>query len=120
MNNRISFFNLDNERTLFHISILLLSSLIAVLLICHYRRLFGVIEGYAPYEFTFNMLFFLPSLLIIFIGTLITTLKVKSKWIYYENNRLKWFTMTFLTPIILFLTFIIIRFSILFLSSPYS
>lgn len=120
MKGIISFLNLDNERKLLNISIFLLFALISILLISYYRRFFGVIEGYVPYEFAFNMLFFLPSILFIIVVTFITTLKVKTKWRHYKNVRWKWMTISFLPPVVLFLSYAIIRFFILLMLSTYN
>ena len=120
MKGIISFLSLDSERKLLNISIFLFFALISILLISYYRRFFGVIEGYAPYEFAFNMLFFIPSILFIMIMTLVITLKVKSKWRYYKNTSWKWITISFLSPVILFLSYAILRFFILLISSSYN
>lgn len=104
-----SFLNLESERKTFNISLILLVTFIGLQIISYYRTLFGVVKGYAPYEFSFNILFFLPMLLLISLGVLIISLKVMTKWKIYENRKLKWFTLIFIAPVILFWIFFFFR-----------
>ena len=82
-----SFLNFESERKIFNISLILLIAFIGLQIISYYRTLFGVIKGYAPYEFSFNVLFFLPMLLLITLGVLIIILKIMNKWKIYENKK---------------------------------
>jgi hypothetical protein len=115
-----SLLNLESERKIFNISLIVLLTFIGLHIISYYRSIFGVIEGYAPYEFGFNILFFLPGLLFITILALIVSLKVKSKWSNYKNKKLKWFTLVVISPIILFWIYSFLRIILILVSNPYN
>ncbi|KFC19944.1 hypothetical protein [Chryseobacterium sp. FH1] len=117
MKNKFSFLNFESERNLFNISVFLAVTFILLHIISYNRESFGVIKGYAPYEFGFNMLFFLPTLLFVSIGTLVIGLKIKAKWHTYKDVKLKWYTIILISPTILFLSFIFLRILLLVVTS---
>jgi hypothetical protein len=104
---------ISKEKWTFGIAAVAFTAFVHVMMINIFREeLFGIVPGYAPHNFAFNMTFFLPAnflILVLSVGMLIRTLKNWSAW---KNKKTK-IAILFLTlPISLLWTWQIIRLAI--------
>ena len=75
---------------------------IFTLLINYYREpLFGIKEGYAPLNFSFNFLFFLPAMSISLILGLASLGRILKHWKTWSDLNKKLICMGFSTPVII-------------------
>jgi len=71
-------------------------------------ELFGIRPGYAPHNFGFNMLFFLPSTLLCLICAFYVVLRKPND----ENKRAKLYSIFIVSPILILWIWQVIRFTI--------
>jgi ABC-type Fe3+-siderophore transport system permease subunit len=77
-------------------------SLIAALALNYFRtEIFGVVKGYAPHNFSFNMVYFFPLLFSGFLTAVISALWLAMKWNARQNKNIKWLTLVLTFPAIL-------------------
>jgi len=80
--------------------------LMITLLINHFRfELLGIVPGYAPHNFGFNMLFFLPSTILSLIGALIVLFRIDK----IKIKRVNLIRVLIVLPIIALWTIQVIR-----------
>jgi len=81
-----------------------------VLVVNEFRyELFGIVPGYAPHNFSFNLSFFLPSMVLLLIGALIVVVRFKHKATTRERN----WRLVLVSPVIVFWIWQLLRLSIL-------
>jgi len=86
------------------LSILSLVSLTTALLLNYFRtELFGVVKGYAPHNFSFNITYFFPLSIISILTSLVSLIWLKNKWKHRQNKTVKWITLSMSLPAICFL-----------------
>lgn len=81
------------------ISILSILSLMAAFILNYFRsELFSVIKGYAPHNFGFNMIYFLPLIFLSLLSAFISLIWLHNQWGKRQNRKLKWLTMILSMP----------------------
>lgn len=98
------------EKINLSISILSVLSLITAFALNYFRtELFGVIKGYAPHNFGFNMIYFLPLILLSLLSAFVSLIWLGNQWKKRPNRKLKWLTMILSIPAVCCLLFGIIE-----------
>ncbi len=91
-------------------SIAIFSIFIAVLLINTFRlELFGIIPGYAPHNFGFNVMFFIPVNLFVFISCFVILTLVIINWTKWGKTKEKYISFGISTTIFSFLLIQVLR-----------
>ena len=114
----MKFFEINREKR-FMITVSNTILFVVTLLISEYRHLFGVIKGYAPYEFAFNLIFFLPIMIIVLIIAIILFSKTISERKNYNNKICFYSTLLFNVPILLFWSWLLVRMILFMLNSSF-
>ena len=73
---------------------------------------YGINRGYAPYDFAFNLMFFLPSLIIALILSLTVVGRTIKHWKTWKNLNKKLIFIGLSSPVIVLWMFMIINFII--------
>jgi len=82
--------------------------LITTLIINEFRfGLFGIMPGYAPHNFGFNMFFFLPSTIVSLVCAIIVLIRRPQ----IENKKTKLYSVLLVIPIFMLWTWQLIRMS---------
>jgi hypothetical protein len=67
----------------------------------HFRlELFGIVPGYAPHNFGFNMLFFIPANLLIILGCFIVIARTLINWNHWRKPTQRIIPLCLTLPII--------------------
>lgn len=99
-----------HQQRLFRWAILADSLLVAALLVNYFRfELFGIVPGYAPHNFSFNIVFFIPAVLISALISYFVAGKVLLNWGRLPNLRIKLVTVLMTAPIPILLLVQIVR-----------
>lgn len=86
----------------FALSIFLVGLFVFVLLINAFRKeLFGIEPGYAPHNFGFNVTFFIPSMILIMILSIIVIARVLIFWSKWTNMPMKIVSLLLTMPIVI-------------------
>jgi hypothetical protein len=80
-----------------------LSLLLAIVFNLFRTQLFGVIKGYAPHNFGFNLRIFVPLILLSLITAIISIIWVNNRWRNRKSKILKRITVILNFPAIIFL-----------------
>jgi hypothetical protein len=81
-------------------------ALITALLLNYFRtELFGVIKGYAPHNFGFNMTYFLPLIFLSLLSAFVSLVWLRNQWKNRKNGKLKWLTLILNLPAVCCLLF---------------
>jgi hypothetical protein len=76
-------------------------SLVVVLAINHFREeLFGIVPGYAPHNFSFNVSFFIPATLVILITSLISIVGTLYNWNKWRSLKYRMVPLVLTMPIV--------------------
>lgn len=78
---------------------------ILILITPEYREYFGVIKGYAPYEFAFNIGFFFPCMFILLIIAIVIFWKTVAENKKYQNKTYFTLTIVLTSPILILWAF---------------
>ncbi|KIC63890.1 hypothetical protein [Chryseobacterium taiwanense] len=89
------------EKKRLYYGILNLIFFILILITPEYREYFGVIKGYAPYEFGFNIEFFFPCMFILLIITIVIFWKTIEENKKYQNKTFFILTIAVTAPILI-------------------
>ncbi len=82
-------------------SIAIFSIFIAILLINTFRlELFGIVPGYAPHNFGFNVMFFIPVNLFVFISSFVILILVIINWTNWGKTKEKYISLGISSSII--------------------
>ncbi|WP_103072398.1 hypothetical protein [Aquimarina sediminis] len=71
--------------------------------------LLGINEGYAPHNFGFNFMFFLPAMITAFILALAVVGRTVKYWKTWTDLKKKWTLIGLSLPALGFWTFIVVR-----------
>jgi hypothetical protein len=86
----------------FALSIFIVGLFVFILLINAFRKeLFGIEPGYAPHNFGFNVTFFIPSMMLIGILSLIVIARVIIFWGKWKNMSMKIVSLLMTVPIVI-------------------
>lgn len=89
------------EKTNMVLSVVSLFSLIAALILSYYKtELFGIIKGYAPHNYSFNLTYFIPLILLSIVTAFVSLIWLRNNWKLRQNIKLKWITMLLSLPAI--------------------
>jgi hypothetical protein len=91
-----------SERNNLILSIISVLALGIALLLNYYRtEWFGVIKGYAPHNFGFNLIYFIPLLFVHYATAGISLFWLLLRWDSRFNIKIKWVTVLLIIPAIL-------------------
>lgn len=97
------------EKIYLSISILSILSLMAAFILGYFRtELFGVIKGYAPHNYGFNMICFLPLILLSLSFAFVSLIWLSNQWKNRQNRKLKWVIMILSMPAVCIFLYVII------------
>jgi hypothetical protein len=83
---------------------------VAVMTINYFREeLFGIVPGYAPHNFSFNLTFFIPANFFILICCLVVIIRTLFNWNKWSEARKRFWSLILTIPIILLWVVQIIR-----------
>lgn len=92
-----------SERNNLILAIISVLSLCIALILNFFRtEWFGVIKGYAPHNFGFNIIYFLPLIFIHFLTAGIALIWLLLKWDSRKNLIIKWITFLLIMPAVAF------------------
>lgn len=98
------------ETTNLIFSIVSVITLMIALILNYFRtELFGVVKGYAPHNFGFNMTIFMPLSLLSFLTGIVSIIWLINKWRKRQNTGLKKLTLILSIPSFGFLILIAIN-----------
>jgi hypothetical protein len=101
---------LRHQRRLFRWAIVADSLLVTALIVNYFRfELFGIVPGYAPHNFSFNITFFIPAVLTSALISIFVTVTVLLAWRSLPSLRVKLITVLMTIPIPILLLIQIIR-----------
>lgn len=93
-----------------NLAVLIFALFIAVLTVNYFRaELFGIIPGYAPHNFGFNMLFFIPVNIFLMFCSLFVVIKTASSLSDKSDRDLKVQSLCLTLPILALMMFQLIR-----------
>ena len=82
-------------------SIVSFTLLLAALILNYLRtELFGVVKGYAPHNFGFNVIYFIPLTFLSVLTAIISVTWLFGNWSKRRNRNIKWITLLLILPVI--------------------
>ena len=100
----------DRQKINLIVAIIALALILLANILNYFRlELFGVIHGYAPHNFAFNLTIFFPLNFFGILLSIITLTLTLGKWRKWTNIRMKWTTLIFNFIVILYVLFILFR-----------